>query len=289
VRVNGIRCGAALLVLVTSWVLAGAAAAQGVDLTPSGPGRLALGGELGFFTDRQHASSVHLFVPRVSGHYALDERWSIAGDLGLVLFAQSADSGPGDDFAIGLGNPTAFAMLRGTLGALAYRVGLGGAAPLARVDREGSGRLLRVAYNDAQAMRGLADLWLFAPSRGAVIAYGELEGDLHEQVQFELEASPALLIPAYEAFLHDSVALFIPTALTLSTQRGPVRFGLRFQAVFMPADDPDVLQLALEPQLRVVVDDGFVELRYLANIDEPLGGERGPRRWGLHLAAGGTL
>ena len=57
----------------------------------------------------------------------------------------------------------------------------------------------------------------------------------------------------------------------------------------MPADDPDTLQLSLEPQLRFTLGNTFVEVRYTANLDEPLAGERGPRVWGLHLAGGGAL
>jgi hypothetical protein len=75
----------------------------------------------------------------------------------------------------------------------------------------------------------------------------------------------------------------------LSTNKGPLQFGLRLQAVFMPADDPDALQLSLVPRMRLTLDQSFIEARYTANLDEPLAGERGPHIWGLHLAAGGSL
>ena len=260
-----------------------------MDLTPAGPKRLALGGELGYFGDDQGPASLVVLAPRVSAHYALDARWSIAGDFGVVLTSQNVEHGEGDELAFGLGNPTVFALYRGELGELHYRIGLGGAAPLARIDRDGSGRLSRTGYSYAQALTGLWDVWVYAPARGAVIGYAKLEGDLHPEMQFEVETAPALMIPAWEAFGDDPLQVFLPLALTLSTAKGPFRFGLRMQAVFMPADDPDALQLSLEPQLRFMLGKRFVELRYTANLDEPLAGERGPRIWGLHLAGGGAL
>jgi hypothetical protein len=288
----GVRWNSLLAVVACLALWAGAetrARAEGVDLTPSGPKHLALGGDLGYFADDQGTTSVFVLAPRIAGHYALNQRWSIAGDFGVVITSQNVDSGEGDEVAFGLGNPTAFALYRGELGALRYRVGLGGAAPLARIDRDGSGRLSRLGYSDAQAQTGLWDVWIYAPARGAVIGYGKLEGDLHPELQFEVEGAPALMIPAWEAFGDDPVQVFLPLALTLSTAKGPVRFGLRGQAVFMPADDPDALQLSLEPQLRVTIKQSYIEVRYTANLDEPLAGERGPRVWGFHLAAGGSL
>jgi hypothetical protein len=265
------------------------AAAEGVDLVPAGPERLAIGGELGYFTEGQAASSIHVIAPRLAAHYAIDERWSIAGDFGMVFLAQHPDEGPGEELGVRPGNPTAFVLLRGFLGAAHYHVGIGGAAPLAVIDRDGSGRVHRSAYNHAQALSGLWDPWVWAPSRGAVVAYGRLEYDLDPEARLEVELAPALLIPAREAYLRDSVEAFFPTAIDLSTDKGPVRVGLRFQAVFMPADDPDALQLSLHPRVRVAIGQSFVEARYTANLDEPLAGERGLRIWGLHLAAGGAL
>jgi hypothetical protein len=279
-----------VIALASAWAaLAEGARAEGVDLVPAGPGRFAVGGEIGYFTDDQDASTIHVIAPRLAAHYALDEQWSIAGDFGVVLLSQHPDEGEGADLGVRPGNPSALLLLRGFLGSAHYHVGLGGAAPLAVIDREGSGRIHRSAYNHAMALDGLWDVWVWAPSRGAVVAYGRLEYDVHPEARLELELAPALMLPAREAFLRDNVEALFPTALDLSTDKGPLRFGLRFQAVFMPADDPDALQLSLTPRVRVLIDQSFIEARYTANLDEPLAGERGPRIWGLHLAAGGPL
>jgi hypothetical protein len=187
------------------------------------------------------------------------------------------------------GNPALFGLLRGQLGDTRYRLGLGGTVPVAGIDRAGQGRLQHVAFNDAQALDGLWDVWLWAPSRMAAIALGQLSIDLHPDLQLELKLSPALLIPVFDAFGHDPVDVFVPMAIGFSSHKGPVRFGLRLQAVAMPTNNVDALQLALVPWLRVLLGNAFLEARYTGNVDEPLAGERGPRIWGLQLAAGGAL
>jgi hypothetical protein len=283
------RSSVAASALIWALGVTARASAEGVDLVPEGPEQLAIGGEIGYFTDDQAASTIHVFAPRLAAHYAIDERWSIAGDFGMVLLSQHPDAGEGDHLGVRPGNPTAFLLRRGFLGSAHYHVGIGGAAPLAVIERDGSGRIHRSAYNHAQALSGLWDTWVWAPSRGAVILYGRLEYDLDPEARLELELAPALMIPAREAYLRDSVQAFIPTAIDLSTDKGPLRLGLRLQAVFMPADDPDALQLSLVPRVRLAIGRSFIEARYNANLDEPLAGERGPRIWGVHLAAGGPL
>jgi hypothetical protein len=275
---------------VLAWAGAAArATADGVNLVPPGPERMAIGGDVGYFADDQGASSLYVVAPRLAAHYAIDERWSVATDFGMVFLSQHPDEGEGDELGVRPGNPTAFLLLRGFLGDAHYHVGIGGAAPLAVIERDGSGRIHRSAYSHAQALSGLWDPWIWAPSRGAVIGYGRLERDLHPEARFTLELAPALMIPAREAYLRDPVSVILPTAIDLSTHKGPVQLGLRLQAVFLPADDPDALQLSLVPHARVNIGLAFIEARYNANLDEPLAGERGPRIWGLHLAAGGPL
>lgn len=267
----------------------GHARADAADLTPAGPGKLALAGDIGYFTDDQAASTLHVFALRIAGQYAFDERWAVAADFGTVVLSQSPDRGPGDETVVRPGNPTALMLLRGVANQLHYRFGLGGAAPLAVVERDGEGRLQRAAYDYARAMSGLWDVWVWGPSRGAVFGYVKLGWAPHPQVDLELELAPALLIPAREAFARDDVDVFLPTAFTLLAHKGPVQLGARFQAVLMPTVEPDILQLTLEPIVRVLIGTAFIEARYTAPLDEPLAGERGVRTWAVHLGFGGSL
>ena len=278
-----------MAVLVCSLLVASDVRADAADLAPAGPRRFALGGEIGYFTADQGASNLYLLAPQLFGRYALDARWSIAADFGVVGVLQSPDAGPGEQVAVRPGNPAAFLLWQVEHAVTRCQLGLGGAAPLAVVERDASGRLQRSAYDYAQALSGLWDVWAWAPSRGAIVAYGKLEHDLHPEARFELELAPALLIPARDAFTRDSVDVFLPTAIDFSSHKGPVRFGLRLQAVLMPTAEPDALQLALEPHVRVDFGGAFAEARYTANLDEPLAGARGPRSWGLHIGGGGAL
>jgi hypothetical protein len=279
-----LRAGGLLALL---W--AGRARADGADLTPAGPGKLALGGDIGFFFDDQGTSTVYVLAPRIAAQYAFDDTWAVAGDFGAVMLTQSPDRAPGDETTVRPGNPTALALMRGSSDAMRYRFGLGGAAPLAVVERDGNGRLQRAAYDDAQGMSGLWDVWVWAPSRAAVVGYVQLGYVPHPEVDLEFEFAPALLIPAREAFTRDPVDVFLPFAFTLLGNKRPVQIGARFQAVLMPTVEPDMLQLTLEPIVRLLLGTAFVEARYTAPLDEPLAGERGVRTWAVHLAFGGSL
>ena len=87
----------------------------------------------------------------------------------------------------------------------------------------GQGRLQHAAYNYAQGLHGLFDLWLWAPSRGALLGRGQLELDLHPQLRLELEAVTALMIPAREAYRHYPVVMIFPLAAGFSTGNALLR------------------------------------------------------------------
>ena len=263
--------------------------ADAADLTPEGPRSFVLAGDIGYYFSDQNNSTLHVVAPRIAAQYAIDERFSVAVDFGLVILSQSPDRGPGAATTVRPGNPVAMALMRDEVGALRYRLGLGGAAPLAVVERDGDGRLQRTAYDFARAMSGLWDVWVWGPSRAAVFGYFKLEYSPHPEVDLELELQPALLIPACEAFQRDPLDFFLPSAFTLLAHKGPLRAGLRVQAVFMPTIEPDMLQLTLEPVMRLLLGSAFIEVRYTAPVDEPLSGERGPRMWAVHLAGGGAF
>jgi hypothetical protein len=251
--------------------------------------RVSLGGELSFFRDAQEASRLDVLSSLLEMQYAWSPRLSLAADFGMLGVLQTPEQGS-NAFAWRPGNPTASVLYRGELAHARYRVGVGGAAPLAVVERDsGQGRLQHAGYNDAAGMHGLFDLWLWAPSHGALLGRGQLEVDLHPQLRLETEAVVALMIPAREAWGRYPVVVLFPLALGFSTGNQRVRAGVRLQGVVMPANAPDMLQVSIEPWLRVFIGSAFVEARYTGNVDEPLAGERGPRIWGFHLSAGGVL
>jgi hypothetical protein len=277
----------ALFPLCGALLLAARAAADAADLSPEA-GQLALGAELSYFGTSEDASKLYVLVPRAAAQYAFDQHWSVAADWGLIAIDSVPDQGAAESVARS-GNPSLLGLLRGKLGGVPYRVGLGGTVPIAGINRAGQGRLQHVAFNDAQGLDGLWDVWLWAPSRIAALSFGQLDFDLHPQLQLQVEVAPALLIPVYDEFGSAPADVFVPTAVSFSTHKGPLRLGLRVQAVLMPTNNVDKLQLALEPWLRLTLGSGFLEARYTANVDEPLAGERGAQIWGFHLGGGASL
>jgi hypothetical protein len=283
-RPNNLR---AWVLACSAWLFGSHALAQAIEV-PLTARHVTVAGELGYFGTSEDASNVYLLVPRVAAEYAWNERFSIAADWGVIMIDSVPDQGAAER-VFRSGNPSLFGLLRGQLGDVRYRLGVGASVPVAGINRDAQGRLQHAAYNDAQAIDGLWDVWLWAPSRMATIATGQLAIDLHPELELELRLSPALLIPVFDAFGQDPLSVFIPMAVGLGSHKGPVRFGVRLQAVAMPSNNVDAMQLALVPWLRVLLGSAFIEARYTGNLDEPLAGERGPRIWGFHLGAGGTL
>ena len=94
---------------------------------------------------------------------------------------------------------------------------------------------------------------------------------------------------APDLFLDAPVDLVLPLAATFGPRYRSVWVGMRVQAVMLPTNETDQLQLSLGPWLRVAVGCGFLEASYIANAGEPMAGARGPGIWGLHVGGGGSL
>jgi hypothetical protein len=249
---------------------------------------LALAGGLGYFGADQVASSLYVTTWRMGALYAIDARFSVALDAGMVLLRSSPDVGDGD-WAVRPGNPAAMGLLRGIWGKTRYRFGAGGSAPLATMSRDRSGPLQHAALNYAAAIDGLWDSWLWATNRSAGLLWGSVEVPVVDKTWLVFTLAPAVYFPAWEAFGEAPVEVILPSALSLSVRHRVVWFGARVQAVFMPRASLDGAQLSLGPWVRVALGSGFLQARVVANIDEPLAGKRGPGIWGIHLGGGGSL
>lgn len=249
---------------------------------------MSLHGDLAYFHDSEPRESLDTLALRLDGEYALDARWSIVMRWGALTLDSNPDQGDGD-FVLCFGNPAVLAYRRGDWNGMHYRLGAGGAAPLAVASKQETGRLRRTAYNTAAGMSGLWDLWLWAPSRGALMFDGELDIHVLDKSWLLLEVEPALYIPARDLFLDVPYELLLPFAATFGPRYRYAAVGMRVQAVVMPTNEADKLAFSLGPWLRVAIGCGFVEASYIANIGEPVAGARGPGIWGLHLGGGGTL
>ena len=276
-----------LLLLLAASGTAAIAQAQAVPTEPVVK-HLSLRGSLGYFHDSATRESLDTTALRGDAEYAFDERWSMVGRAGLLALASAPESGDGD-FILCFGNPAVLFYLRGEWQGMRYRLGAGGAGPLAVASQTDNGRLRRTAYNNAAGMSGLWDVWLWSPGRGSLLFDAQLDLRLVEKTWVLLELEPALYIPARDLFLDVPVELRLPAAVTIGPRFQSVWVGMRFQAVLSPANEVDSLQLSLGPWLRVAVGCGFVEASYIANAGEPMAGARGPGNWGVHVGGGGTL
>ena len=252
---------------------------------------LAVSGEVGFFTDQPaDASTLYVFVPQVSAQYALDSHLSMSADFGAIVIDSVPDAGPAQT-SLRMGNPSVLAMWRGDTERRRFRFGIGWTAPVARIRNDGDARLQRAAFNYAQGMSGLMDVWLWAPYRTAALGYAHIEQDLGKLFVLEGELAPALLVPVFEDAGVDHVDVFLPAAVGVSERihKRDTIVGVRVQLVVMPTNHLDAAQVSLVPWLRIVVEQSFFELRFTTNLGEPLAGSRGPGTWGLHLLGGATL
>jgi hypothetical protein len=281
--------------LVATAICVSTAVARGAEAQasrlPLDARHLTIGAQLGFYSGQpEAASNLHVFVPQLSAQYAFDERFSVAVDFGVIAIASVPDSGPAETL-LRLGNPGLLAMWRGQGKKRRVRLGIGWAPPVASIGDDGDGRLQRAAFNHAQAMNGLADAWLWAPYRTAGMGYAQIELDLGKQFALSGELAPAVLVPVFEDAGKDDVSVFIPASIGLSARihEDDLVAGARLQLVVMPANALDGAQFALVPWLRAQLGGGFFELRFTANVGEPIAGSRGPGTWGLHLLGGATL
>lgn len=273
--------GGALSFAIATYATASAAS----PLTPApAPERFAVWGGLSYFADSQRASAIYVGSANLGGAYALDRHWSFSLEWGLAGLHSTSDAVPAETVVV-MGNPTGFARYSLTLGKTLLRLGAGATFPAATVSTGGNGRLERSAYTHANAMDGLSRLWLWAPRRTGVLLRAESVTPLTQWLTARAAVTPALFIPAWSAFPTQSVDFMMPMQAGLTAAYAGVEILGRFQAVWMPTSSPDQMQLSVEPGLGYATKAVRVGAYGTINLDEPLGGKRGPRTWGLHLAA----
>jgi hypothetical protein len=287
VRYGTLHAAGWVLGTLLGW-LAATAQAQSSWPVP-GPGDEAtLAGDLAHFSDEQYESSLRVTTFRVDGAYAFDEQLALEARMGMVVLASSPNLGPGN-VVVRPGNPTGLLGLRGSWHGMRYRGAVGGAAPLAVVEKDGDGRLHRAAYNYAAGLGGLFDLSLWAHSHGSVMLSGMLDLHVVDRSWLTLEFEPTVLIPARRLYLEQDVLVSFPLAATFGQRAAPFGFGIRTQVVPTAFSDSDAFAFSLGPWVRLEVSRMFAQASYLANLFEPLAGARGPGIWALHFAAGGAL
>lgn len=284
-------CAALIGVLagVGSWPGAAAAesAQQASGLAP--PERHAVEGEISYFARDEARTSIDLMLVRLGGRYVYNDRFSFTGAVGIAVMGSSPKEGAGD-LIWRSSNPEVVAHYHVPLDLpMRLTLSLGVAGPLATITRGPDARLHRAALSYAQATDGLYTMWRWVPNRTTAITGADIELRAQPWFSFLVAASPALLIPSREDYYTESFDLIIPTSVGVASGNETARLGVRLRAVLMPTLDVDSAQLSAETFGQVHAGRWFGEARYVHNLDEPLGGQRGPRAWGIHLSIGSEL
>ena len=287
----------ALACLLTCLLTAPAAAQRRVEVAPDRLAPLTSEGsvELGFFTGSVGA----LGVDGVSGLLRARLVFDQTIEVGLVAgwgWAEVDIGGVSAD-AASAANP----LLYGGLvlhDDHTWRVRLnGGFALPAAPDEDRAAGVVGVNA----ATRGLAELWLWAPSRLSVVPGAQIEAVPVEFLYLEGSLRTGLLFPLAErpTIAGDTageVDVSIESQFTAAFHHPNVLGGGRLRAVFIPTldEDRDRAQLSMDLFVRGIgrVNDAelFAEWRLLMNLDDDLGFafDQG-KVWGMFFVFGGGL
>jgi hypothetical protein len=248
--------------------------------------------ELGFAATSLDGYTGYWISPLLSGWFRLERTIAIEAEWGSVALLASPDP-DSNRSGIGAGNPyLGFYSVR-QHGPTVLRVGVGMTIPVATISGDS-----RIAdwntYQGAMAMRGMWRWWLWVPdslSLAIPVSWdSEIAGRWLWGGEGALAATVILPKPARSTvFLRDeprTADLLIPLELYAGYRTGKLVAGGRLQAVFVATGETE-LQLSLSPYGKLELGQGFLEARFTANIDRPLGFafEKG-RFWGIHLGGG---
>lgn len=249
--------------------------------------------ELGFAATSLDGYTGYWISPLLSGWFRLERTIAIEAEWGSVALLASPDP-DSDRSGIGAGNPyLGFYSVR-QHGPTVLKVGMGMTMPVATVVSETDFETDKNTYRGAMAMRGMWKWWLWMPdsiSLAVPVSWdSEVAGRWLWGGEGALAATVLLPRPGRTmVFLRDeprTADLLVPLELYAGYRTGKLVAGGRLQAVFVATGETE-LQLSFSPYGKLELGQGFLEARFTANIDRPLGFafEKG-RFWGIHLGGG---
>lgn len=187
------------------------------------------------------------------------------------------------EHGFGIGNPYLGVSRVHLDGTLRYKAGLGITLPVA-ADEYPAGTAVVLA----PATYGWQNAHLWAPDVLSIAAPLRVEGG--DELVLGVDATPVVMIVTDDDPSRDSDAELVlqiaPGAGVYATDA--LLIGARLPISWaVTGDAPDSAQFALEPYARLDVGSGFLNARFTANLDEPLGFAFDEGRvWGAHLGGG---
>lgn len=220
----------------------------------------------------------------VLGGLRIDRRWELWLRAGGVLLLNEGAGGDWTPVAASA-NPWVGASYRlSSTPQRTVRVHAGATAPLAYPGSDAQAGLRRAALAWAAGMHGLWDAWLWAPEQMGASAGAVVELRPAAKLAFRLRADVAGTFSIGTA-TSDSGDLYGQWAAEWELALGLARIGAGLQAVFVTSDS-DMSQWAVTPQLALAWPEVLLRVRWLVNLDEPLGYQgAGMDVWALRFGA----
>lgn len=247
------------------------------------PQQTALNAEIAFTHRSEEDSSLTVISPLLSGQYAMLKEVALSLDWGFCGIVSHPDKGSGDT-VFRFGNPWLQGIYNIVYGETRGHFGIGLTLPLASVDTDPNGRLMRAAYNYAMGMRGLWNIWLWGIRRLTVTVPAGIETIIDSRWVLGAEAAAALLVPTKKS--EGDPDIFTQLAAEAGYEIEMFRISLRMQAVLMPTIELDKTQFSLQPWLRYRFESASLATWGTINLDEPLGGGKGMELWSIHVGGG---
>ena len=254
--------------------------------------RALLSAELGFAASSLRGGTGYWISPLLSGWFRIEKTIAVSAEWGSVALLASPDRN-NDRSGVGAGNPyLGFYSIR-QHGPTVLRVGAGMTIPVATLS--GESRLADWdTYQGAMAMRGMWRWWLWVPDSISLTLPVSWDSTIGGRFLWGGEVALAITIilpkPARSTvFLRGdprTADLVNPIELYGGYRTGNLDLGARLQMVFVTTGETE-LQLSLSPYGKLRIGSGYLETRFTANLDEPLGFafDKG-RFWGFHLGGG---
>ena len=207
--------------------------------------------------------------PRVFGHIRWAEWLQLEADWGVVVLADVPADGPG---AVTVGSSNLMLGARYPAspqsGPTSLSFSVAATVPLA-TDGDAPRGQSRAGLALALGMRGMWDPWLWGPEQTGLTLGAVLHQSLGEPFHLMAEADVASTVSVGDAS-DKPLHVYGQAAVELYQDDGETHVGLRVQAVAFNADG-DALQLSFGPFLGFGVGSTWMSLRWLVNLDAPLG------------------
>jgi hypothetical protein len=232
-----------------------------------------IGAELGLFGDSDSFTLSPLFNLQIP----VAEDWAVAGEMGFIYTDTNSDNItiPGN---LGLG--VIYTITREIIDlSVGFDLGL----PIASFPNNQAGYL---AQNEAIAIRGMWDLWLWRDQTLSFVFPLKLVFEALPLLNIRGDAAAGGLVSVSKSKEEHSEFL-LQLGGEAGLVLGVIELGVRLQFVWLPTQKRDNAQVALEPYALLKVKPAFARVGLMMNLTKPYGfAFDHDRYWGVLVSGG---